>query len=131
MQLKLVGIGSAEGVGDELRPKRGAPDSDDKAVLERSGSARQLAGMHLASELVDILQASIDRLADGCIRSERAVPQPVVTDHPVFIRIGDGPALQSFHGGVGLLDLGLHPAQKAVVEIDPADIECEVQLRQL
>jgi hypothetical protein len=46
-----------------------------------------------------------------------------MTDHAIFIRIGDSAFLESGHGGERLVHARLHRLEKFLGEIHPADVQ--------
>ncbi len=119
----------AEGVGDELRPEGRTADADEQDVLERlSARRRDAADMNVGGELMDA-PVRLDNLgAQFVVRRELRIAQPVMSDLPLLVRIGDAAGFEFPHGGEGFLDLRLHFLEEAIGKTHPADIEREAEI---
>src|SRR5512143_186313 len=92
--------------------------------------ASPFAGIYLSCmdgecKAFDRFNGVFNFLPDLWRRSPVRAAKPVVTDHAVFVGIGDGPRLESFHGTVGRLYLRLHTGKIVDGKIHPADVECQ------
>ena len=67
------------------------------------------------------------RLADGGLRGQRGISQPVMAGHSFLIRIGNGAALEGVHGGEGLLHTRLHRVEIMIREIHPAQVQGQAE----
>ena len=88
----------AEGVGDEHRAQCRPADSDAKHAgislrLHRSDLSRMDSG----GERLDVRDGLANLGGDFRSRGQVRVSQPVVPDHPVLVRVCDGPLLQFVH----------------------------------
>ncbi len=107
-----------------MRPERRTSDPDEQKVLERPAARRRdPANVHIRGEFLDARIGLLDIRAQLIVRRELRIAQPVVTDHPVFVRVGDPAGFEIAHRGERFLDLRLHLFEEAIGKAHPADIE--------
>ena len=121
--------GRAESLCDKLRTQRRTANPDQKNVLEfLSVRGRDLSGMNIGRERLDLFVRLFDVAAKIGIRSQRRIAQPIVADHAVFIRIRDCACLQFTHGPKRLLDTWLHLVEEIVAKFHPADVDRKIDI---
>ncbi len=123
-----VAPGMSEGMGDKLRPQGRPSDPDHQQVGEPAGSARESAGMNPRRDPLDLRQRRLDLARHLRGRSQAGGSQPVVADHPLFVRIGYGARFELSHFHEGLLQRGLHAGQERVGNAETTQIEAEPDL---
>ena len=76
--------------------------------------------MNGRSKSLHIFDCRSDLLADLGGRSQLRIPQPIMADHSVFIRIRNGALFQLGHCGEGFIDALGFLLKKIVGKINPA-----------
>ena len=121
--------GVAERVGDELRPERRAADADQEDVLEAlSVLRRDFSAVHVGRELFDARVGFIDVRAQLGSGREFGIAEPVMPDHPPFVRVRDCARLQFAHGGERFLDAFLHRSEEIIRKTHAADVDREIEI---
>ena len=87
--------------------------------------------MDFAGKLLDPGDGLLDFIADFRRRGERWISQPIMTDHAIFIRIGDATRFERVHIDQRFLDSRLHFGEELVVHVHPAQINRQADFREL
>jgi hypothetical protein len=121
--------GVAERVGDELRPEGGPADPDQEKVFETLAVLwRDFSSVDGGGELFNARVGFIDVRAQFRSWSEFGITEPVMADHPSFIRVRDRARLQLAHGGDRLFHAVLHCSEEIIRKTHSADIDGEVEI---
>ena len=88
-----------------------------------------LPAVDAGGERLDVGDGLADLGRDLRRRGQVGVPQPVVPDHPVLVRVGDRALLQRVHRRERGGQRRVHAVEEAVVEPHPADVERQPERR--
>jgi hypothetical protein len=83
--------------------------------------------MNLVREVLDGADGVLDLLADGGLRSEGGMAEPVMADHAFFVGIGDGAMFEIGHAGEGFLHARFHGGKKIIREVHAADVQGQAE----
>src|SRR5439155_8243882 len=114
---QLIGDWLAQGVGDELWPKRRTAYADQKQILKHPGCGLELPSMNLCGETFYALDCLLYFLTNGRGRREGRIAQPVMSDHPILVGIGDRTPLKARHGSESLLQSRFHRGKKIIGKV--------------
>ena len=89
---------------------------------------RDFSGMNIRRKAFDAFVRLFDIGAQLLVRCQCRIAQPIMTDHSLFIRIGDRSRLELPHRGKRLVDLGLHFLEKIVRKLHPANVDGKIEL---
>jgi hypothetical protein len=119
----------AQGIVDELRAESRAANADQQDVFESfSLFWRNFAGMHLSRELFDARVGIVDVGPEFWRRREFRIAQPIMTDHPVLVRVRNRAGFEFRHRGEGPLDQRLHPVEEIIGKPHPADVDGKIEI---
>ena len=110
---------------DELRSQRRASNADDQRKLKLARVPFDLPVVNVMCELRDRRARLINLSRDLVGRSQRRVPQPVVPDHPLLVRVGDGPTFECRHRIESLRHSRQQRREITLLKPHTADIERE------
>ena len=89
---------------------------------------RDLSGVNIDRKIFDALNRFFDLRPNLRNRRKPWIPEPVMTDHALFIGIGDSSRLQIAHRRKCFFNQRLHFHKKIVREFHPADIDAEIEI---
>jgi hypothetical protein len=99
----------------ELWPERRAADPDEEDVFEAfSIFGPDLSGVNIRRKLFDAFVRIFDICAKFRARRQCGITEPIMTDHPPFVGIGDCSRLQLPHRCERFIDLRLHFLEEIV-----------------
>ena len=114
----------ADGFRNKLRTESRATDADDQEALEIATSRIFHHGtVHISGELFQCSKWLGDLRAQGVVRCEGRIAQPVMTDHASFVRIGNGSAFECDHVSKCFVDLTLHGLIKIRRDVHARGVE--------
>ena len=110
---------------NKLWPKCGATDSNNQQILKRTVGSLEGSVADGFGEGFDGSEGGGDLLADFVGGGKGFVSQPIMTDHSVFVGVGDGAGFEVCHGLKGGLDGFGVLVEVFVGEVDAAEVEAE------
>ena len=128
MRFKFVRAWIAQGMGDKLRAKCRATNANQQIVFKRTTLAADFPSVNFGGKILDPGGGFFDLPADCQRGRERGIPQPIMTDHAVFIGIRDGALFQRRHVGQRLLHARFHAREKLVGHVHAAQVHRQTNL---
>ena len=83
--------------------------------------------MNFRGKLLDPGNGFFDFLADFRCWRERGIPQPIMADHAIFVRIGNRAFFQRGHVGQRLLHARFHRGEEFVDHVHPAQVHRQTE----
>ncbi len=112
-----------------MRSERRAADANEQHALERfSIFSRDLSGVNIGSECLDMFARLFDLSANFWSGRQRGVPEPIMSNHSLLGGISDCSGLQRSHRCKRFIDLRLHFFEEIIREFHPADVERETKI---
>ena len=122
-------FGGPERVGDELWAERGSADADHEEVGEFfAGGGKNFSRVDGGCEIQNRFFRGEDRVLQFLGGSQRSVAEPVMSDHAVFVGVGDGARLELFHLLAGPVGDERHSCKIILGKIHPADVHRNPQI---